>query len=160
MCKIMNLMTLSYGKENSCDNFLFISLIFHYFGDRKCACSVMALCQQKLTQSRSKSCSTSQFFDSFRVRGSFDHERLTFLKRHHPVPWRDSISRPITPVSPGCRRRRYHYIDHAARAWGINFCLLPNVDDLDSTGLGNLDLCFFLRSCSVTQTNTPNMCVD
>jgi hypothetical protein len=44
-----------------------------------------------------------------------------FLKSYHPVPCRDSISRPIhTSSLLGGRRRQYHfvckYVDHAARA--------------------------------------------
>jgi hypothetical protein len=45
-------------------------------------------------------------------------EVLSFFafKSYHPIPWRDSISRPIHSCSLcGGRRRRYQY-DHAARA--------------------------------------------
>jgi hypothetical protein len=40
----------------------------------------------------------------------------TFFKSYHPVPRRDSISRPKSSSLLSGRRRRYHYVDHGARA--------------------------------------------
>jgi hypothetical protein len=40
--------------------------------------------------------------------GTLIFTTVILTHRCHPIPWRDSISRPIAPVSPDGRRSRFH----------------------------------------------------